>query len=162
MEIMLVLAIMASTAMVVILILPANNAQIRQAEKMMSLMEYAAQYATMTGVPTGLAMTPNEYQFVILATSQPLIPNNEEPKWIALPSARLESQGEFEDEEAISLSPQDLNKSLSTIPQIVFMPDGRVTVFNMQFSASSGDGLCCTLSSAGQLPLILKVITGED
>jgi len=158
-EIMLVLVIMASTAMVVVMILPANNALLGQAEKVKSLMEYAAEHATLTSKPTGFSMMTNGYQMVVLETTQPLIPTSDEPQWKELAPLHDSKIVEFPEDMLFTLSPQGLNKSPSQPPQIIFMPDGTTTRFSLVFFPAAGEEPCCEISSEGGLPLKLEVKT---
>lgn len=161
MEILLVLVIFASAALVVVMTIPSDNKQIQRAELMKSLMEYASERASLEGRPIGLSLTAKEYKFVSLGGSLPLIPDASNLEWLDIPAARMPMTGEFEMGETVMLSPGSLNKSLSHSPQIIFMPDGTLTAFELGFSSSSAEPMCCTIVSEGRIPLIFTLRGSE-
>ncbi len=156
-EILMVLAIFAIAAGVVIMVLPSDNSQIQRAEQMKTVMEYAAERAVLEGKPLGLSLTAGAYQFVVLGGTLTLIPLTREPQWQEIESSRMPVSGEFAENETLSLSPLSLNKSINRPPQIVFMPDGTLSVFELSFSSSASEPACCSIISEGRLPLIFNV-----
>lgn len=156
-EILMVLAIFAIAAGVVVMVLPSDNAQLQRAEKMKAMMEYASERAVLEGKPLGLSLTGSAYRFVILGNALPLIPDAREPQWAEIDSARMPLTGEFTEEETLSLTPMPLNKSVSRPPQIVFMPDGTLSVFELSYAPSASEPACCSIISEGRLPLIFTV-----
>ena len=156
-EILMVLAIFAIAAGVVVMVLPSDNAQLQRAEQMKTMMEYASERAVLEGKPVGLSLTASAYQFVILGNSLPLIPENHDPQWAAIDSARMPLSGEIAGEENLALTPMSLNKAISRPPQIVFMPDGTLSIFELSYSTTASEPACCSIISEGRLPLIFTV-----
>lgn len=153
----MVLAIFAIATGVVVMVLPSDNSQVQRAEQMKEVMEYAAKRAVLEGKPLGLSLTPNAYQLVVLGATLSLIPQKREPQWAKIESARMPVSGVFTEEEALSLAPLSLNKYINHPPQIVFMPDGTLSVFELSFSSSASEPPCCSIISEGRLPLIFNV-----
>lgn len=147
-EIMLVLAIFAGTALVVTMTLPDHHPLYARAEQMKTLMEYASSRATLAGRPLRLALTPSGYRFTILESALPLVPDATLPTWVPVESERMPMQGEFAADEEVALLTSSTEAS-----QILFTPDGSITPFELRFS--SPDAPCCTLSAGGTLPLTL-------
>ncbi|UJD87576.1 type II secretion system protein GspH [Rahnella aquatilis] len=160
-EILMVLAIFAIAAGVVIMVLPSDNSQIQRAEQMKTVMEYASERAVLEGKPLGLSLTAGAYRFVVLGGTLPLIPQTREPQWEEIESSRMPVSGELAENETLSLSPLALNKSINRPPQIVFMPDGTLSVFELSFTSSASEPACCSIISEGRLPLILHVRRSE-
>lgn len=160
-EILMVLAIFAIAAGVVVMVLPSDNAQLQRAEQMKTIIEYASERAVLEGKPLGLSLTASAYQFVILGNELRLIPESREPEWAEIDSERMPLSGEFEKEETLSLTPLPLNKSIDRPPQIVFMPDGTLSIFELSFSSSASGPACCSIVSEGRLPLIFNVRRSE-
>jgi general secretion pathway protein H len=156
-EILMVLAIFAIAAGVVVMVLPSDNTQLQRAEQMKTIMEYASERAVLEGKPVGLSLTASAYRFVILGNTLQLIPDSREPQWAEIDSARMPLASEFEKQETLALTPLTLNKSIDRPPQILFMPDGTVSIFELSFSSSPSEPACCSIISEGRLPLIFNV-----
>lgn len=124
-EIILALVIFASCAMMVVSTIPSRSGADIFGQQMKSLVEYGSDRAVMDGTIIGLVITPSEYQLVAPAEK------NGERRWEPLAAGRIYTHGQFPETMHISLSPQRLAATVTSEPQVIFLPDGEMSRFRL-------------------------------
>ena len=155
-EIMLVLMIMAGGAVMVMSTTGSveERQQLSEAGRLVSLMEYASDYAAMTGSPVGLQITDSDYLFM---TPQQRKTMPVTWQWVpfskgALPAQASAFSSAWQPELLIN---GDVAQARGT-PQIIFSPDGEITPFQLRITDRDTARPLFTLTCHGQWPVTVK------
>ena len=73
----------------------------------------------------GLVIATDKYQLVTIADE------NGERHWVPLSAGRISTKGDFPEEMHVSLSPQRLAATVTSEPQVIFLPDGEISRFTL-------------------------------
>lgn len=128
-EIIVALVIFACCSMMVVSSIPSRSGADIFGQQIKSLVEYGSDRAVMDGNIIGLVVTSTEYQLVAQSTGKG------EQHWEPLVAGRILTRGEFPDDVHVSLSPLKLAATLDDVPQILFLPDGEMTRFTIDFKS---------------------------
>ena len=82
-------------------------------------------FAVMDGNIVGLVIATDKYQLVTIADE------NGERHWVPLSAGRITTKGDFPEEMHVSLSPQRLAATVTSEPQVIFLPDGEISRFTL-------------------------------
>ncbi|PLR30994.1 type II secretion system protein GspH [Chimaeribacter californicus] len=152
-EIMLVLMIMAGGAVVVMSSTGSveERRQSSEAGRLVALMEYAADHATMTGTPVGLQVTDSDYLFM---TPQQ---RNTTPviwRWVPFSKGALPGHAQsFSPAWQIELFINGDAVETRGTPQIIFYPDGAITAFQLRITDRATTRPLLTLTCNGLWPV---------
>ncbi|MGS2873812.1 type II secretion system minor pseudopilin GspH [Enterobacter huaxiensis] len=124
-EIILALVIFASCAMMVVSTIPSRSGADIFGQQLKALVDYGSDRAVMDGNIVGLVLTTDKYQLVTLEDK------NGERKWVPLSAGRITTHGDFPERMHVSLSPQRLAATVTSDPQVLFLPDGEISRFTL-------------------------------
>jgi len=124
-EIILALVIFASCAMMVVSTIPSRSGADIFGQQLKALVDYGSDRAVMDGNIVGLVITTDNYQLVTLEDK------NGERRWVPLSAGRITTKGYFPEEMHVSLSPQRLAATVTSDPQVLFLPDGEISRFTL-------------------------------
>ncbi|PLR42488.1 type II secretion system protein GspH [Chimaeribacter arupi] len=155
-EIMLVLMIMAGGAVMVMGTTGSveERQQLSETGKLVSLMEYASDYAAMTGSPVGLQITDSGYLFM---TPQQRKATPVTWRWVSFSKGPLPAHMH-------SFSPAwqagvfihgEIMEARDT-PQIIFSPDGEITAFQLRITDRDTNRPLFTFTCNGQWPVTVR------
>ena len=124
-EIILALVIFASCAMMVVSTIPSRSGADIFGQQLKAVVDYGSDRAVMDGNIMGMVITADHYQLVTIQEKEG------QRRWVPLLAGRITTAGDFPPEMHLSLSPQRLAATLSSEPQILFLPDGEISRFTL-------------------------------
>ncbi|QBH97768.1 type II secretion system protein GspH [Limnobaculum zhutongyuii] len=130
-EVMLTLVIFAISATIVVMTLPSKSGPGVFGEQFKTLVDYGSSKAVMEGSIVGLTLTYQGYQLMILKGNGEGAQDS--LQWQPLVAGRITTQGEFPEDLRVTIEPQKMALSLNDAPQIIFLPDGEVSLFRLTF-----------------------------
>ena len=122
-EIILALVIFASCAMMVVSTIPSRSGADIFGQQLKALVDYGSDRAVMDG--NIVVITTDNFQLVTLEDKEG------ERRWVPLSAGRITTKGDFPEEMHVSLSPQRLAATLTSDPQVLFLPDGEISRFTL-------------------------------
>lgn len=147
-EVLLAIVLMALAASLVVPTYPSLSQADARIRQLQSLLNWAGNRAVENDRLIGLNVSKKGYTLVVLNMGDSV----KSPGWHTYQSGRLASHFDWPDGWQVTVEPQGLNQNLTQKPQILFLPDGQITPFNLSVEDNKS---VWTLRSSGLLPVQL-------